>query len=145
MKGTPDHLEAFRHIRTPRRSALQDCLPPKRSQKHFFHHRTGTNEAVLSKGYTADDSGIGSDGSTLLDQSGAYLIHFADLRTRIVHIGKNRGRPTEDPVLKDNTLVNAYVVLNLAPIAYGHVSVSQLPPALPEVADFMSQKFYNLL
>ncbi len=75
---------------------------------------TGSDEGVLSQGYSADDGGVGTDCGSFFYQRRPSLIHFPHFRPRIVHICKNHGRTAEDSILKGHALVNRNVVLNLA-------------------------------
>ena len=60
--------------------------------RNIFIDQAGCpNESIPSNGDTADNRSVSADGSAFLNQSGPYLIHFADFGTRIINIEQNNG------------------------------------------------------
>ena len=81
------------------------------------NHGPRADKGLASDGHPADNGRIGSDGRPLLDAGGTNLIHFTDFSPGVVDVGKDHGWTAENPILQGHTLIDAYVVLNLAVVA----------------------------
>src|SRR6478609_9444196 len=66
---------------------------------------------------TAHDRRIGADRRAALHQCRPELVLALDLGARIVDIGEDAGRTAKDAILKRDTFIKRYVVLDLAAIA----------------------------
>ena len=84
-------------------------------------HRPGTDEGILADRVSADDRAVGPQGGTFLHVGRSYLVHFRDLRPRVVDVRENHRRTAENAVLDGDAFINADIVLDLAFAADGHI------------------------
>ena len=84
-------------------------------------HRPGADEGVAPDGVAADDGAVGPQGGAFLDESGADLVHFGDLRPGVVDICEDHRGAAEDAVFQGDAFIHAHVVLDLALVADGYV------------------------
>jgi len=77
----------------------------------FGDNGTGTDEGKPADIVSADDGGVGTDGSALLYKGAGIFAFAVDGRAGIGHIGEDHRRSKENIVFADNTGVYTDVVL----------------------------------
>lgn len=83
-------------------------------------HRTGTDEGIFADVVAANNSGIGSDGSSAAYARDRIFIAAAYLAARVDDIGKHHRRTEENIILAHHTGVYRHVVLHLYVLSQCH-------------------------
>ncbi len=78
------------------------------------------NKAVPAQSDTADDGGVGANGSALANPSLAIFILAGDMAARVDHVGENAGGTQEAVVLNDHSGIDGDIVLDLDVVAEDH-------------------------
>src|SRR5437764_11777337 len=76
--------------------------------------RPGSDEAIASQPVPADYSGVRTDRRAAANDRRTEFLLALDIRTRIIDIREDAGRPAKNVGPENDALIEAYIILDLA-------------------------------